>query len=123
MAPRPGRAADGFGVRALRVRVRVRCHCSPDPAGLLDLPGGFGTRSSQQAGEPRPAAASLPDRFDGTAAFAAGRLARSWSATTSRATGAEYPALAGARAHLRPGGAGGTTTSPSTAAATRSTST
>jgi secreted PhoX family phosphatase len=42
----------------------------PDPVGVLDLPVGFRYRVVSEAGETLPNGAALPDRFDGTGAFA-----------------------------------------------------
>ncbi|MEO6653153.1 MAG: alkaline phosphatase PhoX [Ilumatobacteraceae bacterium] len=42
----------------------------PDPAGMLDLPPGFRYRIVSTVGEPLSGGGLLPDRFDGTGAFA-----------------------------------------------------
>jgi uncharacterized protein len=63
-APRPARlapSAAGYGP------------LQPDPAGLLDLPAGFGYRVISSLGEPMSDGLAVPDRADGMGAFALDR--------------------------------------------------
>jgi secreted PhoX family phosphatase len=55
----------------------------PDPAGMFDLPAGFGYRIVSQAGEAMDDGFAAPGHFDGMACFRLDRRRSPWSATTS----------------------------------------
>jgi secreted PhoX family phosphatase len=101
-------ATPGGGTGAARGYGALR----PDPAGILDLPPGFSYRIVSRAGDKLANGAALPDRFDGTGAFA-GRHGRVRLVRNHEQGGTTpWPTTAGTASNLTydPGATGGTST-------------